>query len=406
MADSKGPLHGIRVVDLTAMVMGPYCTQIMADMGADVVKVEPPAGDNTRYISVGPAPGMSGVFVNVNRGKRSVVLDLRTAEGRDALRALITQADVFIHSMRAKAIVKLGFGYDDVAAINPNIVYTNCYGYGRRGPEADQPAYDDTIQAQCGLPAVQEQLTGEANYVGTIMADKVAGLTALYATMMALFHRERTGEGQEVEVSMFETMASFMLVEHANGAMFDPPLGPAVYPRTVAPNRKPYPTKDGHVAALIYNDKHWNAFIESVQPAWNSELYATLERRAKQIDVVYGLVAETLLERTTDEWLALFRELEIPAAAIQTPGDLFDDPHLNAVGLFETIDTPHGKVRFPGVPTWFSRTPGKVRGPAPELGADTAAVLSELDALSERQVGRVVDGVGSASHVGLPRVGP
>lgn len=175
------------------MVMGPYCTQIMADMGADVVKIEPPAGDNTRYISVGPAPGMSGVFVNVNRGKRSVVLDLTTDAGGKALRALIGQADVFIHSMRARAIAKLGFGYDEVAAINPEIVYTNCYGYGHRGPNADRPAYDDTIQAECGIPAVQEQLTGEANYVGTIMADKVAGLTALYATMMALFHRERTG---------------------------------------------------------------------------------------------------------------------------------------------------------------------------------------------------------------------
>ena len=403
---ARGPLHGIRVIDLTAMVMGPYCTQIMADMGADVVKVEPPAGDNTRFISVGPAPGMSGVFVNVNRGKRSVVLDLRTDEGVTALRALIADADVFIHSMRSRAIVKLGFGYEDVAAINPAIVYTNCYGYGRRGPEADRPAYDDTIQAECGLPAVQEQLTGEANYVGTIMADKVAGLTALYATMMALFHRERTGEGQEVEVAMFETMASFMLVEHANGAMFDPPLGPAVYPRTVAPNRKPYPTKDGHVAALIYNDKHWGAFIEAVQPAWNSELYATLEGRAKQIDVVYGLLAETLLERTTDEWLALFRELEIPAAAMQTPDALFDDPHLNAVGLFETLQTQHGPVRIPGVPTWFSRTPGRVAGYAPELGADTADVLAELHTLSQRQLGAVVDGVGGPPHVGLPRVGP
>ena len=183
--------------------------------------------------------------------------------------------------MRAKAIAKLGFGYDEVAAINPEIVYTNCYGYGRRGPDRDLPAYDDTIQAEIGLPAVQQQLTGEANYVGTIMADKVAGLTALYATMMALFHRERTGEGQEVEVSMFETMASFMLVEHANGAMFDPPLGPAVYPRTVAPNRRPYPTSDGYIAALIYNDKHWNAFIKAVRAAWTSDLYATLERRAQ-----------------------------------------------------------------------------------------------------------------------------
>jgi crotonobetainyl-CoA:carnitine CoA-transferase CaiB-like acyl-CoA transferase len=375
---SQGPLAGVRVVDLTAMVMGPYCTQIMADMGAEVIKVEPPAGDNTRYISVGPEQGLSGVFVNVNRGKRSVVLDLQTEPGKAALRALVERADVFVHSMRAKAVDKLGFGYDAVAAINPAIVYTNCYGYGHRGPDADRPAYDDTIQAECGIPAVQEQLTGEANYVGTIMADKVAGLTALYATMMALFHRERTGEGQEVEVGMFETMASFMLVEHANGAMFDPPLGPAVYPRAVAPNRRPYRTADGSVAALIYNDKHWNAFIAAVNPPWASDLYSTLERRARQIDTVYGLIAETLATRTTEEWLALFRELEIPAAAIQTPDALFDNPHLNAVGLFETVQTEHGPVRFPGVPTWFSRTPGHVRGPAPRLGADTADVLKEL----------------------------
>jgi crotonobetainyl-CoA:carnitine CoA-transferase CaiB-like acyl-CoA transferase len=280
--------------------------------------------------------------------------------------------------MRSKAVANLGFGYDDVAAMNPSIVYTNCYGYGRRGPNRDLPAYDDTIQAECGLPAVQEQLTGEANYVGTIMADKVAGLTALYATMMALFHRERTGEGQEVEVAMFETMASFMLVEHANGAMFDPPLGPAVYPRTVAPNRRPYRTKDGRIAALIYNDKHWNAFIGAVRPAWATELYATLELRANDIDTVYGLVAQTMLERTTDEWMALFRELEIPAAPLNTPDALFDHPHLNAVGLFETVDTQYGPVRMPGVPTWFSRTPGRIAGPTRELGADTAAVLEEL----------------------------
>lgn len=373
-----GPLQGVRVIDLTAMVMGPYCTQIMADMGADVVKVETPAGDNTRYISVGPAPGMSGVFVNVNRGKRSVVLDLRSEQGKADLRALIEDADVFIHSMRAKAVARLGFGYDDVAAINPGIVYTNCYGYGRRGPDADRPAYDDTIQAECGLPAVQQELTGEASYVGTIMADKVAGLTALYATTMALFHRERTGEGQEVEVSMFETMASFMLVEHANGAMFDPPLGPAIYRRAVTPNRRPYETKDGHIAALIYNDKHWSTFIDRVQPSWNGPEFATLEQRARQIDTVYGLVAQTLKERTTAEWLDLFAELEIPAAPMLTLDELFENEHLNAVGLFESVETQHGRVRMPGVPTWFSRTPGRIAGYAPELGADTAEVLAEL----------------------------
>ena len=373
-----GPLVGVRVVDLTAMVMGPYCTQIMADMGAEVIKVEPPAGDDSRYISVGPAPGYSGVFVNVNRGKYSIVLDLQSESGKTALRALVKDADVFIHSMRFKAIAKLGFSYGEVAAVNPAIIYTNCYGYGRRGPERDRPAYDDTIQAECGVPAVQQQLTGQANYIGTILADKVAGLTALYATMMALYHRERTGEGQEVEVPMFETMASFMLVEHANGAMFDPRLGPAVYPRTVAPNRRPYRTSDGYIAVLIYNDKHWSAFIEAVRPPWASDLYATLQGRANRIDTVYALLAETLIQRSTEDWLRLFRELEIPAAPLQTPDALFDDPHLDAVGLFETVQTRHGPVRVPGVPTWFSRTPGRVAGPAPELGQDTAEVLDEV----------------------------
>ena len=373
-----GPLGGVRVIDLTAMVMGPYCTQIMADMGAEVIKIEPPDGDNTRYISVAPTPGMSGVFVNVNRGKRSVVLDLRAAPGVAALRALIESADVFIHSMRAKAVAKLGFDYPSVAAIRPDIIYTNCYGYSRRGPDKDLTAYDDTIQAECGLPAVQQMLTGEASFVGTIMADKIAGMTALYSTVMALYHREKTGEGQEVEVGMFETMASFMLVEHANGAIFDPPLGPAVYPRAVAPNRRPYRTRDGQIAALIYNDKQWSAFIEAVRPPWAGDQYATLKQRAQQIDKVYALLAETMRERTTGEWLTLFRKLDIPAAPLRTPQELFDNPHLNAVGLFETVETPQGRMRMPGVPTWFSRTPGRIAGPAPELGAHTQEILGKL----------------------------
>ena len=374
----SGPLSGVRVIDLTSMVFGPYATQIMADMGADVIKVEPPAGDATRYISVGPTSDLAGVFVNVNRGKRSIVLDLQTDDGKASLRGLLEQADVFIHSMRSKAIAKLGFDYDSVAALNPSIVYTNCYGYGRNGPERDQPAYDDTIQAECGLTAVQQMLTGEANYVGTIVADKVAGLTALYATMMALFHRERTGEGQEVEIGMFETMASFMLVEHANGAMFDPPLGPAHYPRAVAANRKPYRTKDGYVSALIYNDKHWSLFVDAVKPAWVGPEMATLNQRAPQIDRIYGLLAETFLERTTQEWLDLLRKLGVPAAPLRTPDELFDNPHLNAVGFFETVESRHGKVRFPGVPTTFSATPGKVRGPAPELGEHTQEVREQF----------------------------
>lgn len=374
-----GPLNGIRVIDLTSVVAGPYATQIMADMGAEVIKIEPPQGDDMRDVSLGPVPGMGGVFANVNRGKKSVVLDLKSEAGKDALRALIATGDVFIHSMRAKAIARLGFAYDDVKAINPGIVYTNCYGYSRRGPDADLPAYDDTIQAECGLAHVQQLMNGEPGFVATILADKVTGLTALYATMMALFHRERTGAGQEVEVGMFETMASFMLVEHASGRMFTPPLGPAHYHRVASPSRRPYRTKDGYIAALIYNDRHWKAFADAVQPHWVTPEMATLKARANQIEHVYARLAETFATRTTQEWLDLLRSLNIPAAPLRTTDELFENAHLNAVGFFENVETPYGTIRFPGVPAWFSKTPGKVAGPAPGLGADTGAVLDSLD---------------------------
>jgi len=360
------------------MVFGPYATQIMADMGADVIKVEQPNGDDTRYINAGPSPDLGAIYVNCNRGKRSVVLNLRGEADKAVLRALIAEADVFIHSMRSKAIAKLGFDYAAVSAIKPDIVYTNCYGYSRRGPEADQPAYDDTIQAECGITHVQNLINGEPGFVGTIMADKVAGLHALYATMMALFHRERTGEGQEVEVTMFEAVTSFMLVEHANGRLFDPPLGPAHYHRAVERNRRPYKTKDGYVAALVYNDKHWKAFIERVQPAWNSPEFDTLELRAKQIGRVYGLLGETFATRTTQEWLDLLRELNIPASPLRTTDELFENEHLNAIGFFEKVDSPQGPVTFPGVPTWFSQTPGHVAAPAPVLGQHNGELLAEL----------------------------
>ncbi|WP_310534266.1 CoA transferase [Novosphingobium sp.] len=377
-SDKPGPLAGIRIVDLTSVVFGPYATQIMADMGADVIKIEGPEGDNTRWISAGPEVGMGGIHVNVNRGKRSLMLNLRDEADKEVLRRLVATADVFIHSMRGKAIARLGFDYEAVKAIRPDVVYVNCYGYSRRGPQADEPAYDDTIQAECGITHVQNLLNGEPGFVGTIMADKVAGLHALYATMMALFHRERTGEGQEVEVTMFEAMASFMLVEHANGKLFNPPLGPAHYHRAVERNRRPYKTADGYIAAMVYNDRHWNAFVERVQPEWNAPEFATLELRAKQIGRVYGLLGETFLTRTTLEWLDLLRELNIPASPLRSTDELFDNPHLNAVGFFEPIESEYGKLTYPGVPTWFGASPGKVRGPAPRLGEHNAELKAEL----------------------------
>ena len=376
--DHNGPLAGIRVVDLTAMVFGPYATQIMADLGADIIKVEPPAGDATRYINDGPTPDLGGVFTNVNRGKRSVVLDLTKEDHRIALRRLIADADLFIHSMRSKAIARLGFDYDAVKAIKPDIVYTNCYGYSRRGPDGDKPAYDDTIQAECGLPHVQSLMNGEPGFAATIMADKIAGLTALYATLAALFHRARTGEGQEVEIGMFETMASFMLAEHASGKLFEPPLGPAHYHRAVSPNRKPYKTKDGYIAALVYNDKQWDAFISAVQPEWASDEFSTLKKRAQQIDNVYALLGETFTTRTTGEWLDFLGQLQIPCAPIKTTDELFDDPHLNAIGFFETVQSDVGPIRYPGVPTWFSKTPGKVAGPTPHLGQHNDELIGEI----------------------------
>ena len=370
----SGPLTGIRVVDLTSMVFGPYATQIMADLGADVIKVETPAGDAMRYVSAGPAPDLGGVFTNINRGKKSVMLNLREEADREVLRGLIADADLFIHAMRHKAITKLGFDYGAVRAIRPDIVYTNCYGYSRRGPKGDKPAYDDTIQAECGIPHVQHLMTGEVSFAATIMADKIAGLTGLYASLAALLHRARTGEGQEVEVGMFETMASFMLAEHASGHVFDPPMGPAHYHRAVSPNRKPYPTKDGHVAALIYNDKQWAAFMQAVKPDWESPEYATLQQRAQHIDTVYGLLGDTFAQRTTAEWIELLETNEIPCAPVNSTDDLFDDEHLREIGFFQSVESETGTVRYPGIPTWFSGTPGTITSPTPRLDEHSAQV--------------------------------
>lgn len=374
-----GPLKDIRVVDLTSMVFGPYATQVMSDLGADVIKVEAPGGDATRYINAGPTDDLGGVFTNINRGKKSVELDLRTKAHRDVLNRLIEDADVFIHSMRGKAIAKLGFDYDAVKAIRPDIVYVNCYGYSRRGPEKDKPAYDDTIQAECGIPHVQGLMNGEPGFAATIMADKIAGLHALYATLAALFHRQRTGEGQEVEIGMFEAMSSFMLVEHASGKLFDPELGPAHYHRAVSPNRRPYKTKDGYLAALIYNDKHWNAFMDALQPDWRCEDFDTLKKRASRVDAIYSLLGETFATRTTQEWLDFLEPLQIPCARVKSTDELFDDPHLNAIGFFEEVDSDYGTIRYPGVPTWFSATPGKVAGPTPRLGQHNDEIIKPRD---------------------------
>jgi len=376
----QGPLAKLRVIDLTSVLMGPYATQILADLGADVIKVESPDGDTTRYLPPGPDPSRGGMFLNVNRGKRSLVLDLKQPAARDALLRLIEGADVFVHSMRPGAIRRLGLDYESLRAANRRLVYCNLYGFGRSGPYRDYPAYDDIVQAASGLVDLQARLSeGQPTYLGTVVADKVAGLTGAYAIMAALYNRATTGEGQEIEVPMFETLVSFTTIEHLCGSLFDPPQGPPEYPRVTAAARRPYRTKDGYIGVMIYNDKHWRNFFRAIgDPEWTRDpMFASMRSRTENIGRVLIKLAEVMGERTTAEWVELFREAEVPAMQIASLEELLHDPHLEATGFWQERDSEFGRLRFPGIPTRFSATPGAIGDPGPALGADSRAILAE-----------------------------
>ena len=376
----KGPLAGVRIVDLTSVLMGPYATQIFADLGADVIKVESPSGDSTRHLPPGREEARGGMFLNVNRGKRSLVLDLKQPAARQALLKLAGDADVFVHSMRSQAIGRLGLDYAALKAANPRIIYANLYGFARSGPYRDYPAYDDIVQAASGLVDLQARLSdGEPTYLATVVADKVAGLTGAYAIIAALFARERGGEGQEIEIPMFETIVSFTMVEHLCGSLFDPPLGPPEYNRVVSASRRPYATSDGHIGVMIYTDKQWRAFFAALgDPEWSKdEIFASLGNRTRNIAAVLDRVIEELARRTSAEWLDLFREVHIPAMAIASPQDLLHDPHLLDTGFWVERTTEAGQLRYPGIPTTFSATPGEIGDAAPHLGGDSRAVLAE-----------------------------
>lgn len=378
--ERAGPLRGIRVVDLTSALMGPYCTQILADLGADVIKVESPDGDTTRALGAGHHRDHGGMFANMNRGKRSVALDLKRSGGRDALIRLVDGADVFVHSIRRAALERLGLGYADLATRYPKLVYASLVGFGAGGPYADLPAYDDVIQAASGLVSLQHELGGgDPTYVATVLCDKTAGLTGVYAITAALFERERSGHGQEVEVPMFETMASYVLAEHIVGAFYDPPLERPTYARVVSAGRRPYRTMDGHISVLIYNDGQWSRFLDAIgRPPWSrNPRFASLQSRGAEIDLVLEALAREFLLRTNDEWLTLLRRAEIPAMPLQTTTDLFDDEHLDAVGFWQSSDVDGHRVRYPGIPTSFSRTPGRITGPGPGLGEHGRQVLVE-----------------------------
>jgi len=387
------PLAGIRVIDLTSVVMGPFATQILTEHGAEVIKIEAPGGDIMRHIAPMRSAGMGHPFLNANRGKKSVVLDLKQASARAALMRLLADADVMISNVRPQAMARLGLGYGDVVAARPDIVYLALTGFGDNGAYSGRPAYDDLIQGYVGLPWMAAQASGGAPaYVPAALCDRITGMAAVNALLAALLHRSRSGEGQCIEVPMFETLAQVILGDHLGGETFDPPLGPPGYARMLAPSRRPFRTSDGYICALIYTDRQWRDFFTAIGRAGQFSADPRLQdhtTRSKHYAEIYDLVAELMGERSSAEWLALFELLDIPVAPVNSLHALIDDPHLAQRRMFEQVEHPsEGKLRAIQSPARWTRTQPRAHGHAPRLGEHSLALLraaglaeAELDAM-------------------------
>lgn len=378
---ARGPLDGIRVVDLTSVMLGPFCTQILGDMGADVIKVEPPHGDIGRFTGAAKNRGMSAAYLAKSRNKRSVALDLKHPEGREALAAITATADVFVHNIRPKAAARLAIDYESISALKPDIVYASATGFGEAGPYVDKPAYDDLIQGASGLASLFGQVTGEPRYGPSVLADKTTGLYLTYSITMGLLHKERTGEGQKIHVPMYEAFSAFVMSEHMQGQTFEPATSPAGYQRMLTPHRKPYATSDGYVCVLPYNDKHWGKFFTLIgQPELANDVrFSDQSARSANIDALYAIVAEAIKTRTSNDWLKTLEDADIPVMPMNAPDDLFDCPHMQAVDMFPLVDHPsEGELRHIKIPVSFSKTPGSIRKHAEKLGESTDDVLREV----------------------------
>jgi crotonobetainyl-CoA:carnitine CoA-transferase CaiB-like acyl-CoA transferase len=389
-ASTLGPLAGVKILDLTSVVMGPFATQILAQLGAEVVKVETPEGDNMRHVGPMKHAGMGHIYLHANAGKRSIVLNLKHPDGCEAVLKMAENCDVFISNVRPQALARLGLDYEAVRQRNPRIIHVSCCGFDQDGPDAARPAYDDLIQGATGIPWLMGQYgSPEPAYVPTTLADRVTGLHAVYAVTAALYARSQSGVGQAVVVPMFEAMAQFILGDHMAGLTFEPPVGKPGYARLLTPHRKPYFTSDGMLCVLIYNDKHWKSFFNAIGEAEGlarDPRFSTHSARAANIDEVYAEVARLMRTRTTAQWRVLLDAADVPNMPMNSPEDLLVNPQLRATGFVsDTIHPTEGPMHTLAHPTkWSATPPARGFSPAPRLGEHTRQLLEEAGYTPER----------------------
>ena len=375
------PLEGIRVLEIASMIFGPLAGQYLGDMGADVIKLEPPDGDLTRSIGPRRSPRMGSFFLTSNRNKRSIVVDLKTTEGKEILQSLASKTDVLLHSMRTPAANRLGLDYASLSQQHQRLIYCHVAGYGDDGLYAGRPAYDDIIQAASGLATLQTVIAGQPRFIPTIIADKISGLHAAYAIMAALMQRSQTGLGQHVDVSMFETMAAFNMMEHQWGHAFEPPIGPMGYEPVSTAARRPYKTLDGFLALLPYNDSHWNRFFELAGESqiMQDPRFATFAARQKNVQLVWNEIEKQIARKTNAQWLELLTPEDIPFSVVNSLEDLVNDPHLKSVDFWQIHQHPsEGSLRMARVPIQMSGARTDFKRLQPLLGEHSKEILQEL----------------------------
>ena len=378
---SEGPLKGIKIIDASSILMVPYCTRLLADMGADVIKIETIEGDNTRFIGPSNNEGMAAVYLSINRNKKSISIDLKSQEGQSIIKKLIKTSDVFVSNIRKAALKRIGLTHSNFVKINPKIITANAVGFSSKGPYAGLPAFDDTIQAISGMAAFQEAYSSQPSYTAGATADKVTGLMLGMAIIGALFKSAKSGKGSEIEVPMMETMVDFTLVEHLYGYNFIPPKAPPIYPRQSSPNRRPYKTLDGYIAVLPYNDNQWLRFFKMVgkEDILNDKKFSSLKSRNENIDLLYSLLSKELEKKTTVYWVENLKKNDIPAMNVNTPESLFEDEHLKNTQFFKVNNHPtEGKLLYTSFPVDFNEDHNSETIHAPNLGEHTEEILNEL----------------------------